>query len=102
LQCVFADRLIDNVYASSLRNPPGGLYEVFDRVIDHVMTTETSSNLCLRLGADGADHNGSEMPRPGTEDMADAASSGMDQNVVSRLHPVRPMQEILRGHSLQD
>ncbi len=34
--------------------------------------------------------------------MTHAASGRMDQNIVSRLHLVRSMQEILRGHSLQD
>src|SRR5262249_45277436 len=42
------------------------------------------------------------MPRPRTKDMAHAASTRMDQNIISRLHLVRSMQEILRGHPLQD
>src|SRR5262245_18865048 len=42
------------------------------------------------------------MPRPGTKHMAHAAGSRMDQNIISRLHIVRSMQEILRGHPLQD
>jgi hypothetical protein len=34
--------------------------------------------------------------------MAHAASSRMDQNMISRLHLMRSMQEILRGHPFQD
>src|SRR6516162_8904350 len=82
LQRVLADRLIDNVYAFSVRNLAGGSYEVFARIIDDVVTTEISG--------------------PGTKDMAHAASSRMDQNIISRLHLMRSMQEILCGHSLQD
>src|SRR5262245_37221737 len=66
------------------------------------MTTEISSDLSLRVGTNGTDHSGSEMPRPRTKDMAHAAGSRMDQNIISRLHLVRSMQEILRGHPLQD
>ncbi|MNC97392.1 hypothetical protein D3C83_150380 [compost metagenome] len=66
------------------------------------MTTEISSDLGLRVGTNGADHSGSEMPCPRTKDMAHAASSRMDQNMISRLHLVRSVQEILRGHPLQD
>ena len=102
MQGVPADRLIDNVYAFSVGNLTGDSYEVFGRVIDNVMTTETSSDLGLRVGTNGTDHGGSEMPRPGTKDMAHAASSRMDQNIISRLHLMRSMQEILCGHPLQD
>src|SRR5215469_2435590 len=42
------------------------------------------------------------MPRPRTKNMAHAASSSMDQNIISWLHLMRSMQEILRGHPLQD
>src|SRR3954454_4079131 len=42
------------------------------------------------------------MPGPGTQDVPHAASSRMDQNVISGLHLVRSMQEILCGHPLQD
>src|SRR5262249_17472991 len=66
------------------------------------MTTEISSDLGLRVGTNGTDHGGSEMPRPRTKDMAHAASSRVDENIISRLHLVRSMQEILRGHPLQD
>src|SRR5262249_4383725 len=66
------------------------------------MATEISSDLGLRVGTNGTDHSGSEAPRPRAKDMAHAASSRMDQNVISRLHLVRSMQEILRGHPLQD
>src|SRR6267154_1075701 len=66
------------------------------------MTTEISSDLGLRVGTNGTDHSGSEMPRPRTKDMAHAAGSRMDQNIISRLHLVRSMQEILCGHPLQD
>jgi hypothetical protein len=100
LQCVFTNRLIDNVYAPSARNPAGDSYEVFGRVIDNVMTTQISSDLCLRVGTDGTDDSGSEMPRPRTKEMANAAGSRMDQNIISRLHPVRSMQEILSRHPL--
>ena len=102
MQRVLADLLIDNVYAFAIGNLAGDSHEVFGRVIDNVMTTEISSDLGLRVGTDGTDHGGSEMPRPGTQDMAHAASSRMDQNIISRLHLVRSMQEILRGHPLQD
>jgi hypothetical protein len=34
--------------------------------------------------------------------MAHAAGSRMDQNIISRLHLMRSMQKILRGHPLQD
>jgi hypothetical protein len=34
--------------------------------------------------------------------MAHAASGRMNQNIISQLHLVRSMQEILRGHPLQD
>src|SRR6516165_6294008 len=66
------------------------------------MATEISSDLGLRVGANSTDHSGSEMPRPRTKNMAHAAGSRMDQNMISRLHLVRSMQEILRGHPLQD
>src|SRR4029079_3946525 len=66
------------------------------------MTTETSSDLGLRVGTNRSDHSGSEMPRPRTKDMAHAAGSRMDQNIISRLHLMRSMQKILRGHPLQD
>src|SRR5262245_51764116 len=66
------------------------------------MTTDISSDLGLRVGANSTDHSGSEMPRPRTKNMAHAAGSRMDQNMISRLHLVRSMQEILRGHPLQD
>src|SRR5215831_11049790 len=66
------------------------------------MTTEISSDLGLRVGTNGTDYSGSEMPRPRTKNMAHAASSGMDQNIISWLHLMRSMQEILRGHPLQD
>jgi hypothetical protein len=66
------------------------------------MTTEISSDLGLRVGANGTDHSGSEMPRPRTKDMTHAASGRMDQNMISRLHLMRSMQEILCGHPLQD
>src|SRR5215471_10504949 len=66
------------------------------------MTTEVSSDLCLSVGAHGTNHSGSEVSRPGTNDMAHAASSRVDQNIVARLHLMRSMQEILRGHSLQN
>src|SRR5215468_8038344 len=66
------------------------------------MTAEISRDLGLRIGTHSADHNGSEVPRPRTKNMAHAASSGMDQNIIARLHLMRSMQEILRGHSLQD
>src|SRR5258708_10707861 len=62
------------------------------------MTTEISSDLGLRVGTNGTDHSGSEMPCPRTKDMAHAASSRVDQNIIFRLHLVRSMQEILRGH----
>src|SRR5262249_23726278 len=74
----------------------------FGRVIDNVMATEISSDLGLRVGTDGTDHGGSEVPRPRAKDMAHAASSRMDQHMISWLHLVRSMQEILRGHPLQD
>src|SRR5580704_6122619 len=102
MQGVLADRLIDNIYAFSVRNIAGDSYEVFGRVIDNVMTTEISSDLGLRVGTNGADHSGSEMPRPRTKDVAHAASSRMDQNIISRLHLMRSMQEIFRCHPLQD
>src|SRR6516165_6244307 len=102
MQRVLADRLIDNVHAFSVRNLTGDSYKVFGRVIDNVMAPEISSDLGLRAGTNGADHSGSEMPRPRTKDMAHAASSRMDQNVVTRLHLMRSMQEILRGHPFQD
>jgi hypothetical protein len=86
----------------SVRNLSGDSYEVFGRIIDNVMATEISSDLGLRVGTDGTDHSGSEAPRPRAKDMTHAASSRMDQNIISRLHLVRSMQEILRGHSLQD
>src|SRR5262249_674826 len=66
------------------------------------MATDISSDLGLRVGANSTDHSGSEMPRPRTKNMAHAAGSRMDQNMISRLHLVRSMQEILRGHPLQD
>src|SRR5262249_5020641 len=91
-----------DVDAFSVRYLTGDSYEVLGRVIDDVMTAEISSDLRLRVGADGTDDSGSEMPRPRTQDMAHAASSRMDQNMIARLHLVRSMQEILRGHSLQD
>src|SRR5437588_11350234 len=96
------DRLVDNVYAFSVRNLTGDSYEVFGRVIDNVMTTEISSDLGLRVGTNGTDHSGSEMPRPRTKDMAHAASSRVDQNIISRLHLVRSMQERLPRHPLRD
>src|SRR5437588_13085263 len=96
------DRLVDNVYAFSVRNLTGDSYEVFGRVIDNVMTTEISSDLDLRVGTNGTDHSGSEMPCPRTKDMAHAASSRVDQNIISRSHLVRSMREILLGRSLQD
>jgi hypothetical protein len=67
LQRVLADRLVDNVYALSVRNLAGGTYEVFARIIDDVVTTEISSDLRLRVGTNSTDHGGPEMPRPGTE-----------------------------------
>src|SRR5882757_3585102 len=67
-----------------------------------MMTTEISGYLGLLVGTNGTDHCGSEMPRPRTKDMAHAASSRMDQNIISRLHLMRSMQEILRGHPLED
>src|SRR5262249_41781464 len=76
--------------------------KVFGRVIDDVVTPETSSDLGLRVGAHGADHSGSQMPRPRTKDVAHAASSRVNQNEISRLHLMRSMQEVLRGHPLQD
>src|SRR5262245_62454391 len=66
------------------------------------MTTDNSSDFGLRVGANSSDHSGSEMPRPRTKNMAYAARSRMDQDMISRLHLVRSMQEILRGHPLQD
>src|SRR5262249_11899019 len=96
------NRLIDNDYASSVRDLTGDSQKVFGRVIDNVMTTEISCDLGLRVGTNGTDHSGSEMPRPRTKDMAHAASSRMDQNIISGLHLMRSMQEILRGHPLQD
>src|SRR5262249_54520562 len=66
------------------------------------MTTDISSDLGLRVGDNSTDHSGSEMPRPRTKNMAHAAGSRMDQNIISRLYLVRSMQEILRGHPLQD
>jgi hypothetical protein len=90
----FGRRLIDNVHAFSVRNLAGDRYEVLGRVIDNVMTTEISSDLGLRVGTNGTDHIGSEMPRPRTKDMAHAAGSRMDQNIISRLYLVRSMQEI--------
>src|SRR5262245_261828 len=66
------------------------------------MTPEMSSDLGFRVGANGTDHSGSEMPRPRTKDMTHAASSCMDQNIISRLHLVRSMQQILSGHPFQD
>src|SRR5438105_7979899 len=86
----------------SVRNLTGDSYEVFGRVIDNVMTTEISSDLGLRVGTNGTDHSGSEMPRPRTKDMAHAAGSRMDQNIIPRLHLMRSMQEILHGHALQN
>ena len=102
MQRALADRLIDNVYAYSVRNLAGDSYEVFGRVIDDVMATEISSDLGLRVGTNGTDHSGAEVPRPRTEDMAHATGSRMDQNIISRLHFMRSMQEILRSHPLQD
>src|SRR5262249_16108949 len=101
-QCVLADRLVDNVYAFPVRNLAGDSHEVFGRVIDNVMATEISSDLGLRVGTNGTDHSGSEMPRPGTKNMAHAASSRMDQNIISRLDLVRSMQQILSSHTCQD
>src|SRR5688572_10907219 len=66
------------------------------------MTTEIASDFRLRVGTHRADDGGSEVPRPETEDVAHAARSRMDQDMVSRLHLVRSMQEILRGHPLQE
>src|SRR6202040_516393 len=88
---------IDNVYPFFVRNLTGDSYEVFGRVIDNVMTTEISSDLGLRVGTDGTDHSGSEMPRPRTKDMAHAASSRVDQNIISRLHLVRSTGDIARS-----
>jgi hypothetical protein len=102
LQRVLTNRLIDNVYAFSVRNITGDSHEVFGRVIDDVMTTEISSDLGLRVGTNGTDYSGSKMPRPRTKNMAHAAGGRMDQNIISRLHLMRSMQEILRGHPLQD
>src|SRR5262249_45876266 len=102
LQCVLTDRLIDNVYPFSVRNLTGDSYEVFGRVIDNVITTEVSSDLGLRVGTNGTDYSCSEMACPRTKDMAHAASGRMDQNVISRLHLVRSMQEVLRSHALED
>src|SRR6202040_1282046 len=66
------------------------------------MTTEISSDLGLQLGTNRTDHSGSEMPRPRAKEMAHPAGSSMDQNVISRPQLMRSMQEILRGHPLQD
>src|SRR5215467_7843121 len=66
------------------------------------MATKISSYLGLRVGTDRTDYGGSQVPRPGTKDMAHAAGGRVDQDKISRLHLMRSMQEILRGHPLQD
>lgn len=91
MQGILADRLIDNVNASPISNLASFGDEIFSRVIDDVMAAEISCDLSLCIRADGADHGGSEMTRPRAKNMAYAASSRMDQNIVARLHGDPPV-----------
>src|SRR5207302_6328494 len=99
---VLTNRLINNVYASSVRNLAGDSHEVFGRVIDDVITSEISGDLVLGVGTNCADHSIPQTACPRAKAMAHATSRCVDENKISRLHPVRSMQEILRSHSLQD
>jgi hypothetical protein len=78
LQRVFTDRLVDDVYAFSVRDLAGGGNEVLGRIIDNVMATEISSDLGFRVGTNRTNHCGPKMPRPRTEDMAHAAGRRMN------------------------
>ena len=98
---VLADGVVDDVRALPARELLHARSEVVAALDQHVLATHGPHHRCLGVAADDGDHVRAEMQRPLRQDAADAAGGGVHDDDRALAHLVRPAQQYLRRHALE-